>query len=136
RICYCSQARVMTSCRMDGRAEGGMAQALRIRAGSEDFLIDESLEPAHLVLLRAGTRASARRVWQQGQSRHDLYTFLDIDESRYRALDSIGRFGTFWQQLEQHAHCLEAGRVLYSQLPVQLKRIEAMLMQVRQFDMA
>ena len=136
RICYCSQARVMTSCRMDGRAEGGMAQALRIRAGSDDFLIDESLEPAHLVLLRAGTRASARLVWQQGQSRHDLYAFLDIDESRYRALDTIGRFGMFWQQLEQHARCLGPERVLYSQLPVQLKRIEAMLMQVRQFDMA
>ena len=136
RTCYCGQARVVTSCRMDGRAEGGMAQALRIRAGSEDFLIDEALEPAHLVLLRAGTRASARQVWQQGQSRHDLYAFLSIEPSRYAALDTISRFGMFWQQLEQHARCLGPERVLYSQLPVQLKTIEVMLMQVNQFDMA
>ncbi|WP_193089617.1 glycosyltransferase family 2 protein [Advenella sp. FME57] len=136
RICYCGQAKVVTSCRMDGRAEGGMAQALRIRAGSGDFLIDEALEPAHLVLLRAGARASARRMWQQGQSCHDLYAFLNIESSRYDALDNIRQFGMLWQQLEQHAHCLRRERVLYSQLPVQLQRVKAMLMQVGELDMA
>ncbi|WP_161495210.1 glycosyltransferase family 2 protein [Advenella sp. S44] len=136
RICYCDRARVVTSCRMDGRAQGGMAQALRIRAGNEDFLIDESLEPADLVLLRAGTRATARRALQQGRSRHDLYAFLKIEPSRYETLDKIRRFGMLWQQLELHAYCLRPQRVLYSQLPVQLKKIEAMLMHMSEFDMS
>ncbi len=136
RICYCARARVITSCRMIGRAEGGMAEALRIRAGSEDYLIDESLEPAHLVLLRAGTRASARRVWESGENRHELYGFLDIDASHFAVLDRARQFGLFWHLLEHYAHCLQGERMLYSQLPEQLEKLQTILSQVNQFDMA
>ena len=135
RLCYCSGARVVTSCRMDGRAQGGMAEALRIRAGDDDYLVDEFLEPAHLVLLRAGAHATARHVWQQAQDRRELYTFLDIEPAHYDQLDRISRFGMLWHQLQLHAPCLKSERVLYSQLPVQLKKIETMLLQVTELDM-
>lgn len=130
RICYCAEARVVTSCRMIGRAGGGMAEALRIRAGNGDYLIDESLEPAHLVLLRAKTRAWARRICRSSTSRHDLYEFLAIAPVHYGALDGAHQLGRFLHLLEQLAPGLQAERLLYSQLPTQLQTIQTMLEQV------
>ena len=130
RICYCAEARVVTSCRLIGRAGGGMAEALRIRAGGGDYLIDEALEPAHLVLLRAKTRALARRMWNSGTCRHKLYAFLAIAPMHYCELDGARQFGRLWHLLEQFSQCLRTERMLYSQLPVQLERIQTMLLQV------
>ncbi len=135
RICYCDAARVITSCRMQGRAEGSMAQALRIRAEGKDYLIDESLEPAHLVLLRAGARATARQLWKSGENRHQLYAFLNVDAKHFASLDNASPFGRFWQRLEQAAPCLQRERLLYSQLPEQLAHMRTLLSQVNRYGL-
>lgn len=45
--------RVAASCRLDGRTPAGMAQALRARAERTDYLIDDSLPPAHSLIAEA-----------------------------------------------------------------------------------
>jgi len=41
---------VAASCRLDGRAQGGMSDALRARAARTDYLIDDALPPAEMLI--------------------------------------------------------------------------------------
>lgn len=45
--------RVEASCRLHGRARGGMAQALQARAARTDYVIDDSLPPAEALVAAA-----------------------------------------------------------------------------------
>ena len=53
-VLHAGDARVFASCRLEGRAEGGMAGALRARAERTDYLIDEALPPARVLIERGG----------------------------------------------------------------------------------
>ncbi len=45
-VLHAGDVRVAASCRLDGRAQGGMSDALRARADRTDYLIDDALPPA------------------------------------------------------------------------------------------
>ncbi len=53
RVRHAGDVRVEASCRLDGRARGGMAKALRARAERTDYLIDEALPPAKSLIKAA-----------------------------------------------------------------------------------
>ncbi len=49
-VLHAGDVRVAASCRLDGRAQGGMSEALRARAERTDYFIDDALPPArHLI---------------------------------------------------------------------------------------
>lgn len=56
-VLHASDVRVTASCRLDGRAQGGMSDALRARADRTNYFIDDALPPArHLIdAARQGT---------------------------------------------------------------------------------
>lgn len=66
RIRHSLAARVVVSCRLDGRAEGGMATTIRRRAENPHLPCDPALEPVGIALRRAGWRASLRRLHRAG----------------------------------------------------------------------
>ncbi len=67
RVRHSHGVRVSTSCRLDGRAPGGMAEALAARISDPDPLVDSALEPAARTVLRARLRQVRRdRVVQFG----------------------------------------------------------------------
>lgn len=47
---HAGDVRVAASCRLDGRAEGGMSDALRARAERRDYLVDDALLPSNLLI--------------------------------------------------------------------------------------
>jgi hypothetical protein len=49
-VLHAGDVRVAASCRLEGRAKGGMAGALRARAERADYLIDEALPPARSLI--------------------------------------------------------------------------------------
>ncbi|KQT43156.1 hypothetical protein ASG43_16775 [Aureimonas sp. Leaf454] len=63
RIRYCEGARVETSCRLEGRATGGLSEELRRNRIEADPLVDELLEPPATLVLRR--RAQARFLGAQ-----------------------------------------------------------------------
>ncbi len=60
RVRHASDVQVYASCRLNGRAPGGMADALRERLAGVDYLVDEALPPvADLVAMTMRGRADA-----------------------------------------------------------------------------
>ena len=63
RVRHCPAARVIVSCRLDGRAAGGMADTLRRRLAEADAApLDARLEPALDALFRLRCRRALRRL--------------------------------------------------------------------------
>ncbi|MCB1353457.1 MAG: glycosyltransferase family 2 protein [Rhodobacteraceae bacterium] len=62
RVRHSPKARVSTSCRLDGRAPNGMAEALAGRISEDDPLVDSALEPAGQTALRLQLRQARRRA--------------------------------------------------------------------------
>jgi len=62
RVRHASAPRVVASCRLDGRAPGGMAGSLKARAHEINPLVDELLEPAPITMLRYRLRGQMRRA--------------------------------------------------------------------------
>lgn len=94
RVRHSSAARVVTTCRLDGRAPNGMAGCLSARIFSADPLVDEALEPAATTILRAKLRGDMRRrmghasfaaTWAQIEA-----TRPDLRRTRLR-LSDLGR---------------------------------------------
>ncbi|MEO8244721.1 MAG: hypothetical protein ABI832_20730, partial [bacterium] len=54
---HAGNVRVAASCRLDGRARGGMAEALRVRAERANYLIDDALPPAQVLIDAAASNS-------------------------------------------------------------------------------
>lgn len=54
RVRHADDVRVAASCRLTGRAPGGMAQTLRDRLAGQRYVVDEALPPAEWLLAEAG----------------------------------------------------------------------------------
>lgn len=54
RVRYVDDVTVQASCRLTGRAPGGMSDALKERMGAADYLIDDGLPPADWLIRQAG----------------------------------------------------------------------------------
>ncbi|MFN0263977.1 glycosyltransferase [Tepidamorphus sp. 3E244] len=61
RVRHSARVQVTTTCRLDGRAPGGMADALSSRIKDANPLVDELLEPAAQTILRNRLRGDLRQ---------------------------------------------------------------------------
>ncbi len=78
RIRYCDDALAWTSCRLDGRAWGGLADELLRERSEADPLVDELLEPPESLILRIETRR-AFLCARTGPDRLRLLLALGLD---------------------------------------------------------
>lgn len=129
RVCYSADAIVETSCRMTGRAEGGMAAALRARACESDPHVDEWLEAPATLALRHGLRGRLRAVWPDQPA---LHAALIADLGRARADRIMKRspgphFGAFFATVEQLAPRLARHRLRFSDCRRDLPQLLALL---------
>jgi len=68
RIRHDPAIEVIVSGRIVGRAEGGMADAIRRRMVQQDEFTDDQIEPAHHALRRLTLRRRVRQAWSKGFS--------------------------------------------------------------------
>ncbi|MEQ8898691.1 MAG: glycosyltransferase family 2 protein [Roseovarius sp.] len=92
RLRHSAQARVSTSCRLEGRAPGGMAEALAGRITGADPLVDETLEPAAETLLRARLHHARRECLSRGRGAESALAAIEtrlaaIERKRMRLSD-------------------------------------------------
>ncbi|CAA9249624.1 MAG: Gll3051 protein [uncultured Craurococcus sp.] len=136
RVRHCPAALITVSCRLEGRAAGGMADSLRRRMTDPDAApVDDRLEPALDALLRLRCRRALRRL-RAGLPRlgdpHRLAIALGIPVAMLVAIARRPSFWESWELLQAAAWPLRRQRRLQaSELQAELDRATAMLPALR-----
>ncbi|WP_158747163.1 glycosyltransferase family 2 protein [Acidisphaera sp. L21] len=135
RIRHDPAVHVSVSGRIEGRAEGGMAETIRRRMVQPDEYVDDRLEPAEICALRARCRATARRAYERPDRDVGLLVGLLSQpvEAVQRALN-LPHFGLAWKALEDSSPSLQRIRVPVSRLGAETVSAEAILRPIRAAD--
>ena len=130
RIRHCPDARVIVSCRLDGRAAGGMSETLRRRLADPSQPLDTRLEAAVPALIRNRCRRVLRRLWSgeaPARGARWLAVALGVAPGALRLALQAPSFGLAWEALEATAPLLSREPLPPSALPVEIARAEALL---------
>ncbi len=114
RIRYSDGPQVLTSCRLDGRAPGGLSDELKRSREEVDPLVDELLEPPAALL----TRLQAQKAFLSAAGRSErlrLLAFLDVPGEGIGRLAEAGD-GLAWMQVEELSPRLARRRLRHSDL--------------------
>ena len=124
---------VTVSGRVVGRAEGGMAGAIRRRMVQQDEFTDEQVEPALDAFRRYGLRSRIRRAWG-GLPDVKLAEELALAKPRLKACLGHQFFGGAWAALEACSPILQRRRVRSVDVPAETLVAEALLRQTAALD--
>jgi GT2 family glycosyltransferase len=131
RIRYCGEAVVRASCRLQGRAPGGMAETLRARCDAADPFCDDWLEPAAPFALRHGLRGRLRAAWPDPARLAAILRGIGAALPPGLEVEAAGGtgapFGAFWQDLEARLPVLARRRLRHSEAARELPRLRALL---------
>ena len=133
KIRHSLDVQVVTSARMDGRALGGLSDAIRLR-GEPDHACDEMLEVAMVALRRALWRRRLRALWAcdgaDGLIGSDWAVRLGVRPRELRRISERRGFGEFWAEVERLSprlkRVLVTGRDLKRELRRMRRIVEAM----------
>ena len=114
---------VMTSCRLVGRAVGGMAETIALRMAQDNYLCDEGLERADQTRARALSRRRIRKALGRTVSLKKALADLSLsDEAIDRALN-ISSFGPLWSLLEKESPLLARKAMLRREMEAETPRL-------------
>lgn len=113
-IRYSEDACVQTSCRLDGRAQGGLADELRRDRIETDPIVDEALEPAATLLLRLQSRRDFRLA-TEAHARFQVLCSLALEPNEAQRLAERGD-GLAWMEAEDLSPRLFRTRLRLSDL--------------------
>ena len=131
RIRHTPAARVVVSCRLDGRAAGGMADTMRQRLADPDHPVDARLEAAIPALIRLRSRR-ALRLLRAGRPRlgdpQRLALGLGLAPGALARIIAAPSFGLAWEALQSAAPLLRRPRRLAATgLPAEIVRARMLL---------
>lgn len=130
-ILYSAQAQVITSCRLDGRASGGMADTIANRVIGGQHLCDESVEPAAMVHLRADIRARLRAAFPSPSLCAAILSEVGLEAGTATDFPAFTGFGALWTYVERNAPRLRRKRLLWAEMVRELPHLEKLLEQTR-----
>jgi hypothetical protein len=137
RIRHSLEVSVTTSARIDGRALGGLSDAIRLR-GEPDHPCDEMLEVAVVTLRRALWRTQLRQLWRQSRGSGVGPTpwpkRLGISDRDFRRAAERQHFGEFWTELESLSPRLKRQLVTGAELKRELRRMRRLVESARSSD--
>jgi hypothetical protein len=138
KIRHSLDVHVVTSARTDGRAMGGLSDAIRLR-GDPEHPCDDALEVAVSTFRRAVWRRELREIWETGrvEAEADLWARkLGLSRDAYLAAAQHPYFGQFWAELEALSLKLEWRLVTGALLKRELRRIRRLVAYRRAKDNA
>jgi hypothetical protein len=121
---------VVVSGRTVGRAEGGMADAIRRRMVQQDEFADDQVEPAMDAWWRYSSRYRARCAWSAKRIDAGLASDLNIPVSVLAEALSRRFFGSAWAKLERVSPRLYRRRVRFADLRDEIARAQDVLRQL------
>ncbi len=133
RIRYSSRPEVVTSCRLDGRAQHGFADFLLHRGNDPDSHCDEGLEDLATRCLRAGSRGRLRRARDRAAVIRVAEALAVQGPCRRTALEMAldGSIGAAWAVLEAGSPLLAPRRIRPSEIAAQLSDANRLLGRLR-----
>ncbi len=130
RIRHTPEARVIVSCRLDGRASGGMAETMRRRSNNPREPLDDRLEAVIPAVIRLRSRAALRRL-RLGRPRVGdpvrLALALGVKPGLLREIVAAPSFGLAWEALQAEAPRLRRKPLSLAALPGEIARAEVLL---------
>lgn len=126
KIRHAPDIEVAVSGRLEGRAPGGMAEALRRRARNLDEETDAALEPAVDAYRRVLARARLRAVRDERQGAEALAQDLLIPQTVVAAALRAGTFGAGWAMVERMSPVLHRRRVKFVDLARETRQAMAL----------
>ncbi|MDR3530072.1 MAG: glycosyltransferase family A protein [Rhodopila sp.] len=120
RVRHDPTIQVTVSGRVEGRAPGGMADAIRRRIVQQDEFADEMAEPAMDAYLRYSLRQRVRRVWR-GLADPALAGDLGLSWAKVATAVADRYFGGAWAKLEAASPVLQRRRVRFTELPAEIE---------------
>lgn len=133
KIRHSLEVQVVTSARTDGRALGGLSDAIRLR-GEPNHPCDEMLEVAVVTLRRALWRAELHRLWNEGRrefAHTDWAARLRVPELDLRRAAERAYFGEFWAEIEALSPRLKRELVTGAGLKRELRRMRRLVERAR-----
>ncbi len=118
---------VVVSGRVVGRAEGGMADAIRRRMVKQDEFTDDAIEPAADTLRRVSLRRRARLVWSGVTTDRHLAADLGVDAATLKRALAGPNFGEAWAAVEALGVLATRRRVRFVDLQREIAAAEALL---------
>lgn len=126
RVRHVAAVRVLTSCRLVGRARNGMAETLAARVHGDAVSCDDALEPAGATLLRARARRALHACWTGGRSARPVLAGLGMVPEGIPLQDAVF-FGEAWRRLEAASPVLARRPLPLDTLPGELGLMERMV---------
>ncbi|MBA4788403.1 MAG: glycosyltransferase family 2 protein [Rhizobiales bacterium] len=117
---------VATSARLEGRAHGGCADALRLRSEVHDIAGDAALEPVLLAARRFAWRGRLRRLHASGRQSSTWLAALHLP-ARAREWMDEAFFGRVWAHVEAASPRLTPRALRPAELSAQIKVADGIL---------
>ena len=124
---------VTVSGRVVGRAEGGMADAIRRRMVRQDTFTDEQVEPASDAFRRYRLRNRVRLAWS-GSADATLASDLALSPETMAKATAHRFFGAAWATIEADSSVLQRRRVRFADLEVEIAAAEALVHRIAMRD--
>ncbi len=130
------EVHVVTSARTDGRALGGLSDAIRLR-GDPGTPCDDALELAVTTLRRALWRARMRADWKAGRLDVELWAHrLRLTATEVRRAAERATFGAIWAELEAKSPRLVRRLVTGGELNREMRRMRRLVESARRAETA
>ncbi|HTI66959.1 MAG TPA: glycosyltransferase family A protein [Caulobacteraceae bacterium] len=129
KIRHSLEVQVVTSARTDGRALGGLSDAIRLR-GEPDHPCDEALEVAIATLRRSLWRGRMRADWKAGRLDQLWEAWaerLEVTPTQFRRAMERPSFGELWTELETRSPRLQRRLVTATMLRREIRRMRRLV---------
>jgi hypothetical protein len=124
RVRHCLQTRVITSCRLEGRAAGGAADTMRQRIADPESFCDLVLEPALDAMRRYFWRGLLRR-WHREACLADnpiWATSLGLSAENAADVAHLSNFAAVWEAVTSQSAQLNSRLLRPAELPEEIVR--------------
>ena len=128
---HCLNARVWTSPRSTGRAEGGLASLVADHMGQDCAPCDAALEPVRSAWRRAAWRRRLRDAYADVRQAGAVLQRLQLAPELVARVLQQPTFGAAWSLVEAQSPKFRARRLTPADLPTELRRATRLLARLR-----
>ncbi len=127
KVRHAPNVKVVTSCREQGRAPGGLADLIHAYRTDPQYPCDAELEPILIAATRARLRRTLRSLGSDARRTAAMADDFQLDPAILQRALKSPYFGERWAMIERVSPRLARHRLLPHALPLEIARAESLL---------